>query len=212
MAAVWLWGAHRVLLNSLHSLTPKPKRASWQPSLKARCRDELILRAVASGEWQVASKQCGHPPTLTGSKGISSSLSRNSWGCRTKRSQNWCCQTRPDECRSWFREGNPFDVLDHARNGEGISRPDQRVPVIRHQHVPQKQKLEFLARLSDRLGQQIVFRLPKGGDGPSQIDRNKKDSVRSSQSMDMRHASILTPLCPQKPTTQRPCRGLYLGQ
>ena len=46
---------------------------------------------------------------------------------------------------------------------------------------------------------------------PEVIDGDEKDAVRSSQSMDVRHASIL-PLQPtQEPTTQKACRGYPLS-
>jgi hypothetical protein len=33
---------------------------------------------------------------------------------------------------------NPFDILDHPRNGERKCRPDQRVPRLRDQYLAQK--------------------------------------------------------------------------
>ncbi len=107
---------------------------------------------------------------------------------------------------------NPFDILNQARNGEGESRPDERVPVIQHQHVSQKQKVQFAARWLDGRHDPRVFRLRKGSDGAAEIGGNKKavrpsptalsgsrrNAVRDTQSMDVRHASILPPAPPPK--------------
>ena len=72
---------------------------------------------------------------------------------------------------------NPFDILNHAGNGEGKTRPEKRVPVIRHQHVSQKQKAQFQARCFQGIRHLPVFCLRKGSEGSAQIDGNEEDPV-----------------------------------
>ncbi len=56
---------------------------------------------------------------------------------------------------------NPFDILNRAGKDEGKNRQDQNVPVIWHQHVPQKQKAQLPARRFDGRRHRLVFRLRK---------------------------------------------------
>ncbi len=72
-----------------------------------------------------------------------------------------------------------------------------------------------MARLLDGRRDPYVFRLGKGSDAAAEIDGNKKDSVRDTQPMDVRHASMLPPAPPPESPLLLPRDGppfIYRGE
>src|SRR5258708_37288593 len=86
---------------------------------------------------------------------------------------------------------SPFDVLHHARNGERMSGPNQRVPVVRHQHEAAKLEPQFVPSFTDGRDNQIQLASFEWRHPPAKIDRNKEYPVRNSQTANTRQAPML---------------------
>lgn len=81
--------------------------------------------------------------------------------------------------------GNFFHVMNNVGNCQRIPRPNQGVPMIRHQHIAAEQKAMSPARTFQSADQQIVFGHRERLRLAAQIDRHEEYSVGGTQPMNI---------------------------
>ena len=64
---------------------------------------------------------------------------------------------------------------------EGIGRPNQRVPVVRHQHVPKQHEVQFATRFAERARQERMFPIGERSQNTAKIHGDEENAVRGSQ-------------------------------
>src|SRR2546422_4381369 len=106
-----------------------------------------------------------------------SSLSANSFSCRTKRSQNWCCQTGPvvPRWRLMRRADIHFTSWIAREIARGCSTTYECMPVVRHEHVTAQSEAQLLSRFFHGRENQreLVFRQDR--EIAAQVDRYEED-------------------------------------
>ena len=82
---------------------------------------------------------------------------------------------------------NLLGVVHNFGDGQRIGKIDDGVPMIRHQDVPAKEKLQAFAGFLDDFDEQWVFVRAERFDAGSQIDVDKKEMVGKVQAANVGH-------------------------
>ena len=84
--------------------------------------------------------------------------------------------------------GYGLHVHKHARDRDGIARPEERVPVVRHQHISAESKTQAAARFVEARKDQGIFCFREGWKRPAEIHGNEENAVAQPEAMHPRHA------------------------
>ena len=76
-------------------------------------------------------------------------------------------------------------IVQHRLDRQRRLRPDQRMPMVRHQNITTKQKLQPPARRLQHLDDHVIVGVVNTLEPGSKVDADKEHTIRVAQPMDV---------------------------
>jgi tetratricopeptide (TPR) repeat protein len=99
--------------------------------------------------------------------------------------------------------GDFLDIVNHPRNGERPNRPNQRMPVVRHQYVSAECEAQPLPRGFQDIDQESVFRVREWREVAAEVYGDKENAVGGLKATDSGHGVRTTITGATEKTTVR---------